>query len=387
VTWHPQLAVAGAPIWAVRAKPNDKPTALIAGCTSLGGKPWAVIAAFQDHRQRKLIAAADNCVVVAYAMSDLAILRSLGIAAVPGRSWNSLTKPQLDFLCATFQITSWSSPPKTLGTQHCNPPQSAETRELSLILANWSVAAFNAAHLDAAQTTWSHLAQLFRNLDLTNESFIGLCSPSADDLARLRDQLRYQDVSQIRAGLLTCLADNTKSLETELRPPSPPANTYVEAWREWQAAVANPRLAFGGQEACDRYRELVERQRFEPLHDQALRTVDPLERNLTFALVELSRLQHDEAQALSGKMYRNFRQGRAGSLNTEEDLGPLLALTDRALALTKGVLECRRYQSTLTLADRKPKAASSTPSASPPTESPRSASKVPSAKNGAAATR
>jgi hypothetical protein len=388
VVWHPQLDVAGAPIWAIRAKPNQKPTALISQLHTVGKKTWAVVSAFQDHRQTELIAAADDQVVVAYSMRDAAILRSIGLAVVPGGPWNRLNKPQLDFLCRKLRIPSQSPPPDTLGAAWMWPgamgpeepgpkvtgpkePGPKVTHPLSLILANWSLAAVDLTDSGAATTSWAHLVELYRHLELAFETF-GLWKPSEKHLKQLGYQLQYQDVNQVRAWLLNCMAESATAMNANPRVKRPPARTLVEAFRAWQLAERNWMNPVVRQKAYEQLCELIDRQRFDPLVEEALQASDPLERNAGLALAETSRLLQPLVMLLTEKIRRSIAEKgtRAGSILTKEELTQVLGLSDRLLALTEGVQECRRNKpaskSTKTSNSLKPKAERSRPLASKP---------------------
>jgi hypothetical protein len=393
VVWHPDLVVVGVPIWAIRSKPNQKPTALIAQLRTVGKNTWVVHSAFQDHRQSKLVAAADDQVVVAYSMTDVAILRSIGLAVVPGGRWNRLTKSQLDFLCRKLRITSQSLPPATLGAAWMWPEATGpkatgpkQTQPLSLILANWSLAAVDPTDSGAATTSWAHLGELYRHLELAFETF-GLWKPSQSYLKQLGYQLEYQDVKLVRAGLLNSMAEDATAMDADLSVKRPPARTIVEAYRAWQLAERNPMNPVGRQKAYEQLFELLDRQRFDPLLEEALQASNPLERNAELALAETSRLLQPLAQVLTEKIRRSIAEKgtRAGSIITKEELEQVLALSDSLLALTHGVIACRRNKPAKTSTSLKPQAARSRPSASVPQKLPRSGRTEPSHQNAAAA--
>jgi hypothetical protein len=368
LVWHPQLVDVGVPIWAIRTMPNLKPTALIAQLKTLGKKTWAVRSALQDHRQSKLMAAADE-VVVAYSMTDAAILRSLGLVAVPGGHWHRLAKPQLDYLCQQLRITSRSPQPDTLGAAWKGPAMTGpeEKLPLSLTLANWSLAAVDPTDSGAAMTSWAHLVELYRHLDLAFDTF-GLWKPRDSYLQQLGYQLRYHDVQQVRAGLLNSMAEDATAMDADLSVKRPPASTIVEAFRAWEQAERNSMNPVGRQQAYEQLFELLDRQRFDPLVEEALQTSNLLERNTELALAETSRLLQPLVLVLSEKIRRSIGEKgtRAGSIITKEELEQVLALSDRQLALTEGVLACRRNKPAKTSTSLKPPAERSRPSASRP---------------------
>lgn len=379
VVWHPQLVVGDVPIWAIRTRPNQKPTALIAQLKNVGKNTWAVRAALQDYRQSSLLAAADEQVVVAYSMPDAAILRSLGFVAVPGGSWNRLTRQQLDFLCQKLRITSPAPQPNTFGAAGMGPEKTAPTKTaptkkgpLSLILANWSLAAFAATDIGAATTSWSHLQELNRNLELAFDTF-ELWKPSAQHLQQLGYQLQYQDFKQVRAGLLNCMAEDATAIDADFRVKRPTARTITEALRVWQRAERNAMNPVGRQKAYEQFCELIDRQRFDPLIEEALRAQNPLERNAELALAETSRLLQPQVQLLTEKIRRSIGEkgARAGSILTKEEWEPVLQLTDRLIALMEGVHACRRHKPTKTITSLNPPESRSAPSASKPKKSSR----------------
>jgi len=368
VSLHPYLVVDGAPVWAIRTKPNEKPTALIAQMNSFGknasGKNiWVVSTALQDHRQSELIAAADNQVVLAYSMMDVAILRSIGIAAVPGDKWSRLSKPQLDYLCRWLRISQGPGP-NTFDAELRGP--------LTLALANWSLAVLDRTDIGAATTSWSHFVELHRFLELDFDTF-GLWKPSEEHLKQLGYRLVYQNVNKVRAWLLDSMEEDARAIDADLIVKRSPAPTIDDAFRAWQQAERNPTNQFGRQKAYDQYCELVDRQRFDPLVEEALQTSDPLERNAELALAETSRLLQPQVQLLTEKIRRSIGEKgtREGSILTKEELESVLALSDRLIALTEEVQACRRNKLTKTVTSLKPTAVRSKPSASRPKKSSR----------------
>jgi len=362
VSLHHRLLVDGAPVWAIRTAPNQKPTTLIAQMQSLGNNTWEVCSALQDHPQSKLIAAADDHVVLAYSMTDMAILRSIGFAAIPGGDWHRLSKGQLNYLCQRFRIGLPA--PKLKGPE--------ETGPLSLILANWSLATVDRTDIRAATSSWSHLVELHQFLNLDFDT-LGMWKPSEKRLKGLGYRLQYQNVKRIRAELLNSMDEDATAMELNLLIKRSPAPTYIDAYRAWQQAERNSMNQFGRQKAYDQFCELVERQRFDPLVEEALQASDPLERNAELALAETSRLLQQQVQVLTENIRRSISEKgtRAGDILTKEQLESVLALSDCVIDLTKGVQGCRRNKPTKTVKLLNPTAVRSKPSASKPKKSPR----------------
>lgn len=364
LVWNPNLVVEGSPIWVIRSKPNEKPIGLIAQMSVLGHATWALCWAFQNHRQNELIAASGNQVVVAYSMADLAILQSIGIAAVPGGKWANLTKGQLYYLYQKVRSNSQRSQQNTYGA-------SADTELLSLILANWSLAAFDITDIESATTSWSHLMKLNRHLKLSFEDF-GIWKPTKKHLEQLAYRLKYQNVDHVCDGLLNVMEQDSSTIEQASFPKPSPAQTISEAYRAWQKAERNSMNPNGSQKAFEQLCEMHDRQRIDPLVEEAMQASDPLERNAELALAEVSRLLQPIVLLLTEKIRRSIGEKgtRVGSVVSKEEMASVLAQTDRLIALTKGVQEWRQNKPTKKALSLKPSAVRSKPSASTPKNSP-----------------
>ena len=144
----------------------------------------------------------------------------------------------------------------------------------------------------------------------------------------------------------------------------------------------------GSQKAFEQLCELHDRQLFDPLIAEAMQASDPLERNALLALAETSRLVQPQVLLLTEKIRRNIGEKgtRASSIISKEEMASVLALSDRVIALTKGVQECRRNNATKKVQSLKPSAVRSKPSTSTPKNSPHLGRKEQSTKNNVAVT-
>jgi hypothetical protein len=362
----PQIAAGVDPLWAIRCQSDQEVTAFIAQLHTVGKRDWPLATALRDPKQSEAIVAADGQIIVAYSMPDLAILRSLGMAAVPGSHWRRLSKPQLDFLCQTLGIAP-----------HAPAPLAASVETItqgagSLVLANWSMATMDRTDVDAATTSWSHLVELHRYLELSFDDF-GLWKPSQQTLKRLEFQLQYQDVRQVHAGLLEGIGQDATAIDVDLGPKRPVPKSIVEAYRAWRQADRDAVNPVARRKAYDQLCELLDRQRFDPLVEEALRATNPLERNAEIALAETSRLLQPQILLLTEKIRHSIGENgtRAGNTITQEELDQVLALSDRLMALTQGVQACRRNQPAKMVKSLKPTAVRCAPSASSQKKSPR----------------
>ncbi len=369
VSLVPQLAAGVAPIWVIRRESDRKLTAIIAEMNLVGKNAWALAAAFQDPRQRDLIGGGEGRIVVAYSMQDLAILRSIGLAAVPGGNWCRLTKPQLDFLCEALGITPRSSGPPT---KWAKAMELIKPRTVPLILANWSLAGMDRTDVAAATTSWSHLVELYRHLDLTFDHF-GLWKPSHESLAQLEFQLRYLDVEAVCDALLEGIGEDSITIDAGLGPNQPEPQSIVESYRAWRRADRDAMNPPARQKAFAKLCELLDQKRFDPLVEEALRATSALERNAEIALAETSRLLQPQLLLLAEKIRRSIGENGTRTVNSisKEELEPVLALSDRLLALTQGVQACRRNQPAKLIKVLKPRGVRCKRSASSEKKSPR----------------
>lgn len=235
------LVADDAPVWAIRSNPDQKVTALVTQMKSLGNDEWALATAMRDHRQYDLIADAEEQIVVAYSMQDLAILRSLGIAAVPGGNWDQLSKPQLDFLCEILRIAPRAPVSSTLGPEELKPQV---TRARYLTVANWSLATMDSADVVAVTTSWAHLVEIYSYLDLSFGT-LGLWKPSEKNLKQLRFQAQYMDVQNLCARLLEGMEEDSSAIDADLYAKPHPPQSVVDAHRAWQVADRDKEIPVG----------------------------------------------------------------------------------------------------------------------------------------------
>jgi len=78
-------------VWALRDKPGGPPFQLLANMRCLDPKGWSFSAILCDCRTQRLIRRNHDQIIVVVSMSDLAIVRSLGLAAVPADGLLDLT--------------------------------------------------------------------------------------------------------------------------------------------------------------------------------------------------------------------------------------------------------------------------------------------------------
>ena len=341
--WHPSLVADQVPIWAIRAQDEAEPTQLIANMGTVGQKTWSLIVALGDHRQSQLIYEADGQVVVAYSMADLAILRSVGIAAVPGDNWSSLSKPQLAALCRAMENAGAAATRPSPGAAM---PVSHSTGPASLIVANWSLSSLGREPIAAATATWTHLAQLHKHLDLPFDSF-GCWTPTQKDLDRLAYQVRYREIAQIRTSLLGSIEQDSLAIDAEDYVEPRPVTTIADALRAWRRAEGDAATSPAArQQAYEHLCELIERQRFTPLMEEALQVTSPPVRNAEILLAETGRLLAPQMLLLTEKLRRSV--GEKGTQTeggfSKDEFKQVLELIDRQLKLTEVVQACRGHR-------------------------------------------
>jgi len=327
------------PMWVIQDAPNNQLHGVIANLQAVGQTDWPVALALRDPAQAALLTDRGQPLVVAYSQADLAILRSLGIAAIPGDDWRHLTREQWQFLTQILHI------PKSL--PHFVPDDAFNRREevspRELVFANWNLAMLDSADrpLAAASAQWLH--NIAENLEVPSESFL-LWKPSLANLESIRISLRYGDTAQVRDAVLRSVESDIEQAQlyaasSRERPPPP---TLVEHYRAWRAATRYIAGRPDRKPSLANLLDLADQQWFDRLLENACQTDSVPEQTLLTVLAETSRAHFTTSIAMTEMLrIRLLEQGPDAALPTKQEFNAVMALTDR---IWKCVCELRQFQ-------------------------------------------
>ncbi len=359
VKWHPDFDAEDGLIWKICVSPDAKPVTLLANLRCRKSHQWPLQTALREYRHASLLAQSQGYTVVVYCMEEVAMLRSIGIAAVPGGEWEKLNPGELECLLqvtATRPMDSIRYSTETTadsGAKHDHENDSEteiETKPLRpmLVLANWSLAKMDRTDVRGAITSERRLAGLLESLDLENEG-CATWKPTQDWLEQLTAYLEHRDAGACRRLLLEQF--DTKLLQLcRAEPVEPdPAELYIKAYRAQREAQRSALSSMGGRPIeLNEVSEITDRHRVEPLIRLAFSIKDPIRKTLVFHLLSSTLLAQSVMETFADKVYRKrfVRDIEVSDLYTKEDLNIMQALEDQITRIAKEAQRCQPNKNT-----------------------------------------
>lgn len=320
-------------LWALRKKPGAPPFQLVADLKCVHSKSWAFAAALFEYRTAPMIAAARNRVAVVFSMTDLAILRSLKMPAVPAGGLHFLPGPRSGSFCKLMGLDRKPSQ---------SPNRLRSVAPPALVLFDWSVANGAPMDLTEADRIWKYWRNLQRNLGWEIDEYQRLL-PTAAELSKVRFLVQHEGWDRLREVLFDGPYENSKSLGIDPSQERRPPGSLTEALQSWRRAGSSSSDPLMRRLAWNDVRELHDRQILDPLAREALATADPIQRNMLSTLADLSRLLYPQILQLTERLSQAVGEkgAGAGNLVPKEDFQQLMAGVDRVLALQQGIQACR----------------------------------------------
>lgn len=321
----PLLAQTSKLVMATRRSETDAPEHLVADGYAVLTKTSGALPILSDHRLIKLAKDRDR-IVVTGSQEDTAILWSSGLPATTFTGVEDFGQKAIAWL-------------QEFSRKLLVPPGFVEyPLSAQLVLANWSISA-----LDPSDQP--HMPQLRRQCHYMNKCletnlFRGVWQPTFEECAQFAFAVSKGLQKELRTALLDSYHDD------ELEPchggPSRSAvlRTYAGATQEVLRIRSDQVDRFSRQDAFNNLQKVHEHLLIAPLLRLSDESPDPLERNLLTLLSLISRRGHVGWSKLTARLQRTAQPTMAllpFPTAAGEDVNELLALTDRALALTQAL--------------------------------------------------
>ena len=365
VNLRPELLAPDDPLLALEA--NRDPFALLTTTACLGVDAPPALACLDDQFTIRAAEETDRQLLVTFSMIDAALLRELGLPAIPATQLDTLTPSMAERL---IDRLGWRSPAMSEGSAYPSPatlklqvPASeahttgteqvacdhagGRNRFSELLFVGWSV---ENVSLDMPQELPKVAKYLRKLCGYLGIDFIAapVWHPSEAELERIEFFVGHRETGWLRTAFRESLGMSVKTLDSYAAEPSGrvvPAAGIAETLAELQ------RLAHdGGQHDSYRRRKIwqtFEQQLHEtvvaPLVDDAMRSGDPSSRTLQMAAAQLSRVFHGMAASVSVKMSMALAQqgDQLAEAIPAEQIKDLLSVADRLLKTTQEIERCQ----------------------------------------------
>ena len=355
---NPVLKSADLIVWALRRQSDAPPFQLVANQSSVRRSMWSFSSVFADGRTAKMIEDVADRVAVAFTMTDLAILWSLKIPAVPAAGLSRRSGNRLEVFCKSMNI---SRKPDEQFSTFASADKTSTTvgQPRVLLLCDWSVELLGKNDSLQAQQLWKYLGDLQKYLGLDLYDFQRL-KPTPEEFAKLRfimDHGRWEDV---REAVLDGPYAESESLYVDKSLHRPTPDSLSVALGKWRRTQRHSKSDVTAQKAAwNDVLTVQDRQLFDPLTEEAERAKDPTERNLLTALTGMSRLLHPQMLMMAEKLGQAIGEKGTNALNaiSKDDFQQVIAVADRVMALTQGIQACRQKKPFQMIATPRPKPA------------------------------
>ena len=347
----------------LRPQPNAPPFDLLFQDGTLSGK-LPVCAALQDGSLRNAIEKTGALLVV-FSMEDLAVLRLAGIPATIATGLEYLASKQLDEFCKSYGLRKSMNPaapcpavvaPDETEAESMSPTgvsldQEAVTpspssiagdadsppcQPVRLVFVNWTPSTLEGESPQAVEHLRSRFRQLERYVGLPLDDMF-LWTPTKGDIERVEFCLAKATCEDVQAALLESMDERrveiTSTEETFARP-----KDLIEAIGRLREVLlrrtGNRKLK---RHVWAEYAVMLESELITPLIQQALETMDPIQRSRLFAIAGMNRIIHPAAEVYSAAFAQRIAKSgirKAGSMMTTE-LEPLLKFYTILLNLIK----------------------------------------------------
>ncbi len=296
---------------ALQKSGGKKPFDLLAGGggTLLGRLP--LTAALDDADISARVEREGGRVFIAASAVDVAVLRSVGLAAAPSHGMEHLGGKGLELFCTKMGLPLIGCQASDVATA---PPKSGRKRgqatgpriPLSLILVNWRPGELALDDVPVMLEIRSHLLAVAERLGIPLDDF-AIWKPTVVQLACLRHALECGDPKLVRAALRggfedDCvmldrwpLADRTADSLAEAARNLSASSTQVNCWND-----STPEQQFA---------EAVNRRIIEPLLAEADKAAEPLSGNLLLGIAGVSKMF--QAKVWGAQANNQVREGLA----------------------------------------------------------------------------
>ena len=331
----------------LRPQPNEPPIDLLVQDGTLSRR-LPVCAALQDGSLRNAIEKTGALLVV-FSMEDLAVLRLAGIPATTATGLTNLASKRLDEFCKSYGLRESLSPaapgPAAVATDEAevesvsptgtsadqeavSPSPSAiagdayspPCQPVRLVFVNWTPSTLECESPQAVDHLRSRFRQLERYLGLPLDDMF-LWTPTKGNIERVTFCLAKATCEDVQAGFLESMDERrveiTSTEEIFARP-----KDLIEAIGRLREVLlhrtGNRKLK---RHVLAEYAAMLETELITPLIQQALETMDPIQRSRLLAIANMNRIVHPATEVYSAAFAQRIAKSgvrKAGSIMTTE---------------------------------------------------------------------
>jgi hypothetical protein len=363
----PKLSNQRAIILVLREKLGDLPFDLVVepGCLS-GNLPLR--AAMRELRVRKSVHRT-GCLALAFSITDLAVLRLVGIPAVPAGGLEDLHGGSLQWFCSLLggqpseaddQCPAGAGPHHggSAGTHQkdqvidgqaadtfapVSPEHTPFDPPPELIFVAWSPSRLKLVEPKQLKDVLLYLAAAEKHLDIPLHD-IYMWSPTQAELDRVAFCLQQGSRKDVHEAIMSSMDQSTRSI-IERAPAGLAPKSLSEVTAHLLEVVERPFEAKGMENrAWAEYREKVNSDLVAPLLQLASTTVEPVQRSLMATVASIAQVLQPQAMLVSAKIAQQRTRGTAEKYDgiAEKDITLLLSMTDRLLKLNKELRLCKQ---------------------------------------------
>lgn len=308
---------------------------VLAGLRSIAPDSWSVEAILSNELMAPLYSAAPDHIFVVFSAADLALFWSLGLPAIPFEGLANLAKDSLRTFCTKLRLQRTAIARGQLAST------SSHQSTLFPILVNWSPTNLDLTDYADATAIAGHFKQLCQHLDL-DLSRGGVWKPTECQIEAVKFRIKCGTWEDVRDALLGTLRRSSLSPFVGID------EKWATPWEEYLAALKNWEAASNSGDTSREMRTWKEVGRLQrmllvaPLIELAAGS-DPLSRNLSLVLAELSSTFHRQACLVNARISKatpDPKNKTAGQLPTA-DFHQLSALAGHISKLTEQVQLCQ----------------------------------------------
>lgn len=334
VKLNPDLADHDATIVPLRFTPEANPFDFICCGNLLHHDTLPLLAALKDGRMKEQLEQTDNVLCVPSSMSDMAILWSIDIPAVPVTGLVDISKRMLRKFCRRFGLRRAGEP-----TPSIDPPQ--------LVFVGWNISRLELQPPPDLKKLTAHFRQIERSLQVSMDDEMYAWKPHQEEVKRVRFCLKHGDKEDVKGAILNSLTNSTCSLTWRAGTPQPTdlASALARLIEELHSTpIDNDRVRRAFSSAL----ALVKDDCIVPLLKEADETSDAMERNLHLAAATTGHMLHSQGIALITKALmerQNLSPGRFAAL-PQKELSQQISLVNSWIKLNGAIQENRKNSKT-----------------------------------------
>ena len=367
---NPILCRPSSLILALRRMAEDAAFDLVADGRALSTQLPAC-AGMRDNRMQAL-AASSGFLAFTFSMEDLAVLRLMGIPAMPANGMEDVSREmfvevrRLLAMCTereATEIPSVRAVDQTGDPSTANEPEESDdsvweeslsnaplnstspyfSEATDLILVGWSPSGVNLQQPDGLMDVMSHFVALEENLGLVMDE-VFVWKPSAADLDRLASCLQHGEREDVREAILASMDQSMNFIEQFVRENSSMQIALAHPSHPLDSMQGPSATGFAKKQAWAEYDNVVSAQVTLSLSQLATAVNDPVKRCLIVTAADTTRVVHQQAMSICSKMSRQISGSNLKEIDgiSEKDTKCLVDLTNSLINLSKETRQCEK---------------------------------------------